>query len=76
MATKCGSVAWKATITRWDLSPRLFCIDCTNVKEIRYESTSVNGIVADKSHCVVVAGQVRRHHKNDVTNSSLFPQST
>ena len=28
---------------------------CANLKAIRYESTSLNKIVADKSHCVIVA---------------------
>ena len=28
---------------------------CANLKAIRYESTSLNRIVADKSHCVIVA---------------------
>ena len=28
---------------------------CANLKAIRYESTSLNGIVADKSHRVTVA---------------------
>ena len=28
---------------------------CTNLKAIRYESTSLNGIVANKSHRVIVA---------------------
>ena len=48
----------KATITRCDLSPRFFCIDASfwaNLKAIRYESTSLNRIVADKSHRVIVA---------------------
>ena len=29
---------------------------CTNLKAIRYESTSLNRIVADKSHGVIVKG--------------------
>ena len=41
------------------LSPRFFCIDatllCKNWRAIRYESTSLNRIVADKSHRVIVA---------------------
>ena len=49
----------KATITRSDLSPRLSCIDatlyCANLKAIGYESTSLNRIVTDKSHRVIVA---------------------
>ena len=28
---------------------------CANLKAIRYESTSLNRIVADESHCVIVA---------------------
>ena len=28
---------------------------CANLRAIRYESTSFNRIVADKSHCVIVA---------------------
>ena len=28
---------------------------CANLKVIRYESTSLNRMVADKSHCVIVA---------------------
>ena len=28
---------------------------CANLKAIRYESTTLNGIVADKSHRVIVA---------------------
>ena len=28
---------------------------CVNLKAIRYESTGLNRIVADKSHCVIVA---------------------
>ena len=28
---------------------------CVNLKAIRYESMSLKGIVADKSHCVIVA---------------------
>ena len=28
---------------------------CANLKAIRYDSTSLNMIVADKSHCVIVA---------------------
>ena len=47
----------KVKITRCDLSPRFFCIDatlCANLKAIRYESMSLNIIVADKSHRVMV----------------------
>ena len=47
----------KATITRCNLSPRFFCIDSTLLGEleaIRYESMSLNRIVADKSHRVIV----------------------
>ena len=38
--------------------PDSFCNDatfCANFKAIRYESTSLNRIVADKSHRVIVA---------------------
>ena len=28
---------------------------CANLKEVRYEPTSFNRIVADKSHCVIAA---------------------
>ena len=28
---------------------------CASLKAIRFESTSLNRIVADKSHCVIVA---------------------
>ena len=47
----------KATITRCDLSPRFFYNDTTLMcnRGIRYESTSLNRIVADKSHRVIVA---------------------
>ena len=48
----------KATITRCDLSSQFFYNDaryCANMKAIRYESTSLNRIVADKSHRVIVA---------------------
>ena len=38
---------------------------CANLKAIRYESTSLNRIVADKSHRVIVA-----LHDNDVLNES------
>ena len=37
---KCHIKFSKATITRWDLSARFFCIDatfCANLKAIRYE---------------------------------------
>ena len=47
-----------ATVTRCDLSPRFFCTDATSLCEfeaIRYESTSLNRIAADKSHLVIVA---------------------
>ena len=47
----------KATITRYDLS-RFFCIDATLLCEFesdKYESTSLNRIVADKSDRVIVA---------------------
>ena len=49
----------KATITRCDLSrPDSFVLMlryCANLKAIRYESTSLNRIVTDKSHRVIVA---------------------
>ena len=48
----------KATITRCDLSPDSFVLMlcyCTNLKAIKYESTSLNRIVAVKSHGVIVA---------------------
>ena len=48
----------KATITRCDLSPDSFVMMlryCANLKAIRYEPTSLNRIVADKSHRVIVA---------------------
>ena len=48
----------KATITRCNLSPDSFVLMlryCANLKAIRYESTSLNRIVADKSHRVIVA---------------------
>ena len=47
------TVIIKATITRYDLSPRCLCIDV--LKAISYESTSLNRIVADESHRVIVA---------------------
>ena len=34
---------------------------CANLKEIRYESTSLNRIVADKSHRVTVAKNTSQH---------------
>ena len=45
----------KATITGCDLSPRLFVLIIRYLKVIRYESTSLNRIVADKLHRVIVA---------------------
>ena len=45
----------KATITRCDLSQRSFRIDDASLKAIRYESKSLNRIIADKSHRVIVA---------------------
>ena len=45
-------------ITRCDLSSRAFVLMlryCANLKAIRYESTSLNRIVADKSQSVIVA---------------------
>ena len=58
------SYAAKAAITRCDLSPRFLCIDatfkyCTKLRAIRYESTNLNRILADKSHHVIVA---KREH--------------
>ena len=47
-----------ATITWCDLSVRFFVLMlryCANLETIRYESTSLNRIVADKSHRVIVA---------------------
>ena len=42
-----------------DLLPQFICIDaihyCANLKPVRYESTSLDRIVADKSHRVIVA---------------------
>ena len=48
----------KATITQYDLSPDSFVLMLcysANLKAIRYEPTSLNGIVADKPHRVIVA---------------------
>ena len=48
----------KATITRAIFRPDSFVLMlryCANLKTIRYESTSLNRIVADKSHRVIVA---------------------
>ena len=48
----------KATITRYDLAPDSFVLMLryrANLKAIRYESTSLNRIVADKSHRLIVA---------------------
>ena len=48
----------KATITLWDLSPDssvLMLRYCANLKAIRYESTNLNRIAADKLHRVIVA---------------------
>ena len=39
---------------------------CENLKAIRYESTSFNRIVADKSHHIIAALHFRNHH-------SLYP---
>ena len=33
----------------------LMLCHCVNLKAIRYESTSLNRIAADKSHCVIAA---------------------
>ena len=43
---------FKATITLCDLSPRFVSIGATLLKTIRYESTSLIRIVANKSHRV------------------------
>ena len=40
---------------------------CVNLKAIRYESTSFNRIVADKSHRVIVAYDLLKHVKQDNT---------
>ena len=50
-------VDYKATVTRYDLSPRYFCMQryCANLKAIRYELTSLNRIVANESHRVIIA---------------------
>ena len=48
----------KATITRCHLSPDSFVLMlhyCANLKAIKYESTNLDRIVADKSHRVIVA---------------------
>ena len=48
----------KAIITLCNLSPNSFVLMlryCAILKVIRYESTSLNRIVADKSHRVIVA---------------------
>ena len=45
----------------YDLSLRFFYIDasyCANLKAIRYESTSLNRIVADKSHHIIIVLQL------------------
>ena len=45
-------------ITWSDLPPQFFCIDATllcKFEPIRYELTSLDRIVADKSHRVIVA---------------------
>ena len=34
---------------------------CANLKAIRYESTSLNRIVADKSHCVIGSLRLQLH---------------
>ena len=38
---------------------------CVNLKAIRYESTSFNRIVADKSHRVIAALDIDRGHKSE-----------
>ena len=53
-----GYKIFKATITLCDLSQRFFLLTLryfANFKAMRYESTSLNRIVADKSHRVIVA---------------------
>ena len=48
----------EAAITRCDLSPDSFVLVlryCSNLKAIRYKSTILNRIVADKSYRVIVA---------------------
>ena len=53
-----GADTRKATITRYDFRPDSFVLMqryCANLKAIRYESASLNRIVADKSHRVIVA---------------------
>ena len=48
---------------RLQLHGAIYCPDpfvlipcyCANLREIRCESTSLNRIIADKSHCVIVA---------------------
>ena len=37
---------------------RMPCYYCANLKAIRYESTSLNRIIADKSHRVIVAKEM------------------
>ena len=52
-----------SAILRLQLHGAIYCPDfvvlmlryCVNLKAIRYESTSLNRIVADKSHRVIVA---------------------
>ena len=55
----CGpSLTVKATIARCDLSPDSFVMMpryCANLKAIRSESRSLNRIVADKLHRVIIA---------------------
>ena len=54
---------------------------CANLKAIRYESTSANGIVADKSHPVIVAYVCRcgKCHRKvtwlDMSNGFFFLSS-
>ena len=48
----------KAVIARCDLSPRFFCIHATLLCEFesdRYELKSLDRIIADKSHHVIIA---------------------
>ena len=57
-----GCELFKATITRCVYRPDSFVLMphyCVNLKAIRYESTSLNGIVANKSHHKVrTAGKI------------------
>ena len=50
----CVRLQLRGAIYRLD-SFVLMLLYCANLKAIRYESTSLNRIVADKSHRVIVA---------------------